>query len=209
MNGFMKNFGRFGTAVIVLAIIQTIILAWLVSGRVSVLRSKDVVTLKSEPVDPRDLFRGDYVVLSYGISRLTLDGLPGDKDFKPGDTAYVEIAPMRDTWLAEGIWHKAPTPADGNKVIRGRVTGMQKNIGRVRPTPSGKDVEETPCPECAMVTVAYGIESYFVPEGQGRKLEEERNARALSVDVAIARDGEAAIKGIRLDGDLLYEEPLF
>ena len=209
MNGLMKNFGRFGTAVFILAVIQTIILAWLVNGRVSILRSHDVVTLKSEPVDPRDLFRGDYVVLSYAISRLALDGLPGDKDLKQGDTVYVEISPKRDTWLAEGVWRKPPTPADGNKIIRGRVAGVTKNVPRVQPTHSGRDVEETPCPECEMVTLAYGIESYFVPEGQGRKLEEERNARALSVDVAIGRDGEAAIKGVRLNGNLLYEEPLF
>lgn len=209
MNGLMKKFGRFGTAVLILALLQTIILVWLINGRVSILNSKDVVTLKSEPVDPRDLFRGDYVVLSYGISRLTLDGLKGDKDFRQGDTIYVEISPRRDTWLAEGAWHSAPMPAQGNSVIRGRVTNVAKNVGRVRPTPSSRDVEETPCADCEMLNVSYGIESYFVPEGQGRKLEEERNARALSVDVAIARDGEAAIKGIRLDGNLLYEEPLF
>lgn len=209
MNGLMKKLGRFGTAVLILALLQTIILVWLINGRVSILSSNDVVTLKSEPVDPRDLFRGDYVVLSYGISRLTLDGLKGDRDFRQGDTIYVEIGPRRDTWLAEGAWHSAPTPAQGNKVIRGRVTNVTKNVGRVRPTPSSRDVEETPCPDCEMLNVSYGIESYFVPEGQGRKLEEERNARALSVDVAIARDGEAAIKGIRLNGDLLYEEPLF
>lgn len=209
MNAVMKNFGRFGVAVLVLAVLQTIILAWLINGRISILGSKDVVTLKSEPVDPRDLFRGDYVVLSYAISRLALDGLRGDKDFQQGDTIYVEISPRRDTWLAEGAWHKAPTPTPGNKVIRGHVTSVMKNAGHVRPTPSSRDIEETPCPDCAMLNVSYGVESYFVPEGQGRQLEQERNAHALSVDIAIARNGEAAIKGIRLDGDLLYQEPLF
>jgi uncharacterized membrane-anchored protein len=61
----------------------------------------------------------------------------------------------------------------------------------------------------SVASIAFGIESYFVPEGEGRTLEQERNARNLSVDVALASDGEAAIKGIRIDGQPVYEEPLF
>lgn len=208
MNGIMQKFGRFGTAVIVLAVVQTLALAWIVAGRVSILHSSNVVTLTTQPLDPRDLFRGDYVVLAYSISRLALDGLPGDKDLRQGDTIYVEIAPARETWRAVGVWRKAPKPAEGDKVIRGRIADVTKNIARVRATPFSNDMEEVPCNDCVMATVVYGIESYFVPEGKGRELETERNNHALSVDVALADDGEAAIKGVRVDGDLLYEEPL-
>lgn len=208
MNGLVKKFGRFGTAVILLAVIQTLALGWIIAGRVSILRSPDIVTLTTQPIDPRDLFRGDYVVLAYGISRLALDGLPGDKEFEQGDTIYVEITPARETWRAVGVWRAPPKPADGNKVIRGRIADVVKNIPRVRAIPFSGDMEEVPCNDCVMATVTYGIESYFVPEGEGRKLENARNSRALSVDVALAGNGEAAIKGVRVDGELLYEEPL-
>lgn len=186
---FISRFGRFGTAVILLALVQTLILVWMVGDRVALLRSSDVVTLKSEPVDPRDLFRGDYVTLTYGISSLSLEGLPGETGFDIGDTIYIELAAAPGTWNAVAIYHTYPAPGVGHKVIRGRVTGF------------------TPSP--AILTIAYGIESYFVPEGEGRSLEEERNARNLSVDVALASDGEAAIKGLRIDGKPVYEEPLF
>lgn len=185
----MSRFGRFGTAVILLAALQTIILVWMVWDRVSILRSDDVVTLKSEPVDPRDLFRGDYVTLAYGISRIPLDGMPGETGFDPGDTIYIELAAGPGTWNAVAVYRNYPTPGLGHKVIRGRIV----------------DVAQAP----STVDVAYGIESYFVPEGQGRTLEEERNARNLSVDVALASDGEAAIKGLRIEGQPIYEEPLF
>ncbi|MDR3499256.1 MAG: GDYXXLXY domain-containing protein [Parvibaculum sp.] len=199
---------RFGTAVITLAVAQTLILGWMVAGRISILRSPDTVTLASEPVDPRDIFRGDYVTLAYGISRVSLDTTPADKDIDIGDTVYVEIKPVGDTWRAAAIRRTHADPAEGNKVIRGRVVDMARGTPRMRPLPGSSEMESIPCSACLTAVVAYGIESYFVPEGKGRTLEEERNARALSVDVALASDGEAAIKGLRIDGEPVYEEPL-
>lgn len=202
------RFGRFGTALIILVVLQTLVLGWIVAGRIALLRSPDTVTLRTEPVDPRDLFRGDYVTLAYGISRLSLDVLHGDKDFAMGDTVYVELAPARESWRATGAWHIYPKAADGNRVIRGRITHVAKNIPRVRALPGSNEMEEITCEGCVTASVVYGIESYFVPEGHGRQLEDARNARQLSVDVSLAGDGEAAIRGLRLDGEILYEEPL-
>lgn len=204
----IARFGRFGAALIILVLLQTIIIGWIVADRMALLRSPDTVTLKTEPVDPRDLFRGDYVTLAYGISRLSLESLTGDKSFSDGDRVYVALVPEGADWRAAGVWRDYPKNAGDSKIIRGRITSVARNVPRVRALPRSKKVEEVPCEECVMLTVAYGIESYFVPEGQGRKLENARNAQALSVDVALARNGEAAIKGLRLDGELLYEEPL-
>lgn len=184
---------RFGLALIALVIGQSLFLSAMVRERVALLRSDRVVTLKSEPVDPRDLLRGDYVVLSYTISRLALDSISGDDDFKEGDTAYVELAPDDGTWKAVAAWHEQRAPRPGNEIIRGRVTSVIANDRSAATTAS----------------VAYGIESYFVPEGEGRELENKRNAGALTVDVALSADGTAAIKQLRLDGKPVYEEPLF
>ena len=60
-----------------------------------------------------------------------------------------------------------------------------------------------------MLNVTYGIESYFVPEGEGRELENIRNDGKLTVDVALGKDGTPAIKQLRIDGEPVYEEPLF
>ena len=185
----MSKLSRYGLTIIALVIIQTLILGWMVNTRVQILRSPDVVTLQSEPVDPRDLFRGDYVTLNYSISSLSLTSINGDMDWKNGDTIFVELTPMKNNWRAIAAFHEHTVPALGNKIIRGGITSLDttRNIARID----------------------YGIERYFVPEGAGHTLESERNKRALSVDVAIASDGEAAIKGIRVDNKPVYEEPLF
>lgn len=189
MNALLTRFGRFGSTVLVLAIIQTLILVWMVASRVMILHSPSVVTLQSEPVDPRDLFRGDYVTLSYAISSLSFTEINGDMKWQDGDTIYVEMTPSKDTWRAVAAFHATVVPALGNKIIRGRIDYLDetRNVARV----------------------TYGIERYYVPEGEGRALEDQRNEHALSVDVALAGDGEAAIKGIRLNGEPVYKEPLF
>jgi uncharacterized membrane-anchored protein len=61
----------------------------------------------------------------------------------------------------------------------------------------------------AVIRARYGIEAYFVPQGEGRALEAARNARTLEMLIAVGSDGEAAIKGLILDGKRAYVEGLF
>ncbi|MEQ8267939.1 MAG: GDYXXLXY domain-containing protein [Parvibaculum sp.] len=199
---------RFGTALLVLVIAQSLFLAAMIRDRVSLLRSDDVVTLQTEPIDPRDLFRGDYVILNYDVSRLTLGTLGGDTAFESGDEIYVELAPGETTWNAIALWKEWREPAAGNSILRGRVSWVLEGAPVTAEPGEGGEIER-PCPECRVANVAYGIESYFVPEGEGRVLEDERNAGNLTVDVALGSDGEGAIKRLRLDGEPVYEEPLF
>lgn len=196
---------RFGLALLALVIGQSLFLAAMIQDRVTLLRSDHVVTLKTEPIDPRDIFRGDYVILNYEISRLSLDTLEGDDGFAQGDTIYVELTPAGAIWQPVAAWRERRNPSPGNEIIRGRVSWVIEG----RPVTAPADGEEAPCIDCNSATVAYGIESYFVPEGEGRELEDQRNAGSLTVDVALGSDGEAAIKGLRLDGEPVYEEPLF
>ncbi len=61
----------------------------------------------------------------------------------------------------------------------------------------------------AMIRVRYGIESYFVTQGEGPRLEQLARDKKLAALVAVDSGGNAAIKGILVDGQLQYEEPLF
>ena len=200
---------RFALAVLALLIGQSLFLAAMVWDRVSLLRSDTVVTLETAPVDPRDIFRGDYVILTYAISRLNLDALEGDDEFSSGDDIHVELAPGGATWSPVAVWAAPREPRPGNAVIRGRVTYVvPRSLVTEAPGTDGES-SALPCPDCGSAFVDYGIESYFVPEGEGRVLEDERNAGNLTIDVALADDGTAAIKQLRLDGEPVYEEPLF
>ena len=58
-------------------------------------------------------------------------------------------------------------------------------------------------------SIRYNLESYFVPEGEGRKLEDVRNKGKLAVVAAVLPSGRAAIKRLLIDGKPVYEEPLF
>ena len=60
-----------------------------------------------------------------------------------------------------------------------------------------------------MVGVRYGIESYFVPEGGGERLEALAREKRMTALIAVDARGNAAIKGLIIDGVLQYEEPLF
>ena len=133
------------------------------------------VLLKTVPIDPRDLFRGDYVILRYDISNLDLNAIPTDyKDFKSKDKIYVSLN-IQDGYGIPSKLHKEP-PEEG-LFIKGIVKDAGNN----------------------MVAVEYGIENYFVPEGKGRNIEQARG-RALDSKVLIDRFGSAGIKNLLIDG---------
>lgn len=156
----------------VIAALWLTILIGLVAMKEYALRTGTEVVLKTVPVDPRDLFRGDYVTLSYDISALDLDqfglGLPA---FRPGDAIYVRLAAEKTPTVAVSVDHRPPSP--GTLFLKGRVTSV-----------SGQ-----------RVSAEYGIESYFVPEGKGQEIERARG-KTLHVKAAVDRSGHAIIKGL-------------
>src|SRR5262245_51439719 len=59
---------------------QVIFLAAMIVLRAFPLLTGDAILVRVVPVDPRDLFRGDYVTLGYEFSRVPpggIEGLPG------------------------------------------------------------------------------------------------------------------------------------
>ena len=62
---------------------------------------------------------------------------------------------------------------------------------------------------CSSIGLDYGLESFFVPQGEGREIEKARNDGKLAVVAAVARGGRAAIKRLLIDGTQVYDEPLF
>jgi len=56
------------------------------------LRTGTEMILRIEPVDPRDLFRGDYVTLNYEISTLDLEKVQAeDSYFEYNDRIYLAL----------------------------------------------------------------------------------------------------------------------
>jgi uncharacterized membrane-anchored protein len=190
----MKTVFRIVGAALLVATLQIGFLAALIEGRASILRDGREVLLKVEPVDPRDLLRGDYVRLGYAITTLdrTLFGDPGQV-LDRGAAIMVRLAPGEDgLWQAVGA-RRADMPAvpdDADVVeIAGRVEADQGLSDTVR--------------------VTYGIERFYLPEGQGRAIERDLSVRPFRVLVAVADDGRAQIKGLFDGPERLFEEPLY
>ena len=85
---------------VLVAALQVGFLGWMIAGRAAILRDGAEALLKVEPIDPRDLLRGDYVRLGYEISRITarlVTNLPA------GEEALAEgpVFPFVDELAAE------------------------------------------------------------------------------------------------------------
>ena len=99
------------------------------------LRTGKDVLLKTRPIDPRDLFRGDYVILSYDISRLDLDTIPTDYSyFRTGDKIFVTLDIKEDYGVPSKV---SKIPPKDELYIKGIIEGVIGN----------------------QLTVDYGIES--------------------------------------------------
>ncbi len=167
--------------------------------RAAILKSGREVRLEVVPVDPRDLFRGDYVVFNYRIGTVNV---PPDasSDFTRGQQVFVTLRPdASNKSRAVAVSSERPAVAEPDIVISGIVT-----------SPSTCMLSDTGAIDCKLgrraVGVRYGLESYFVPQGEGMKIEQIPKAR-LEVVAAIAPSGQAAIKRLLVDGNPVYDEP--
>ena len=64
----MKPRRAFVLALVAVALVQTAALAWIVVDRDRLLKHGQEVVMQVTPVDPRDMFRGDYVILGNPLS---------------------------------------------------------------------------------------------------------------------------------------------
>jgi uncharacterized membrane-anchored protein len=179
------------------ALVQVVLLAVMIIDRAQILREGTEVTLQTRPVDPRDLLRGDYVVLGYDISQLSAGPLLNQPAGSRNPMLFVKLAPNRDGLYEAVSVHADPVAITSPELlIRGRVADGATcgSSGRVF---------------CDKLQVRYNLERYFVPQGEGKKLEQTRNQRKLVVVAAVLPSGRAAIKRLLVDGEPVYEEPWF
>lgn len=131
------------------------------------------VILETRPVDPRDLFRGEYVILRYEIEndKLVSEEI-SNNDLTDGNSIYVrlDVNDSQIAFVAE-VSKAKPDFSDG-LWIRGEIDGR-----RVR------------FPD---------LEQYFVPEGAGTPIERLRSDVYVRVSIL---NGESRVVGL-LDSSL-------
>jgi uncharacterized membrane-anchored protein len=179
------------------AVTQIALLGAMIADRAEILRTGTEVRLQTRPVDPRDLLRGDYVVLGYDISQLRSGALQNQPAGSRNPAVFVKLAPKADGLYGAVSVHATAVPVASPEVlIRGRVA-------------YGVSCGSDGLSFCDTLQVHYNLEKYFVPQGEGKKLEDARNERKLTVVAAVLPSGRAAIKRLLLDGEPVYEEPWF
>ncbi|SHI35870.1 Uncharacterized membrane-anchored protein [Hymenobacter daecheongensis DSM 21074] len=130
------------------------------------------ITLRTAPVDPRDLLYGDYVRLHYTISQLPRRlWRETNREARPNEPVYVVLQPAHGAYEALGVYASKPAIEPRQAVLRGWITNSWRHGLRIR----------------------YGLERYYVPEGEGRKLEKRP---VLLVKVSIAPWGQARITAV-------------
>ena len=177
-------------AVAIVLVFQTGVLGWMVYDRMQLLANGKEIILKTEPVDPMSLFRGEYVILSYPITRLPVSP---PEELVAGDTRYVVVEEkVAGEWSFVAV-SKLPPASLGPKqvMLRGSIVDVWW----------GGPQEQ--------MQLRFGIEGYFVEQGQGKVLEDKVRTGDLRVIVAVDSSGKAGIKGLMLDGNVRYDEPLF
>ena len=183
------------SGIVASAVLMTGILGWMVVDRVRLLKSGREIVLPIRPVDPRDLFKGDYARLGFDISLIDAALLPAPEPLPPNviyqrtapRTVFVTLEQQSDqSWKPVAVGERLPGAVPANRIV---LKGRTESWDRRR--------------------VIYGIERYFVPEGTGGRIEELARTSKLAAIVAVDRNGNAAIKGLVTDGKRIYEEPLF
>lgn len=161
-----------------IAFLWIVIAAAMIISKQFTLKTGEAVVLETVPVDPRDLLRGDYVVLRYKISTLYLDQVRSEKkSYRNGERIFVRLQPKGKFWEATAVQTRRST--DKGFCIRGRVSYCYQN----------------------RISIIYGIESYFVPEGEGKELEKSMrgNRSPVSVEAVVDSSGNALIKRVYID----------
>lgn len=143
-----------------------------------------VVLLETAPVDPRDLLRGDYVILNYKISDVprslfspALEQAPSD-----GTTVYVALAPQGEFHQAASASLEKVTPTADQVVIQGKVQQGWRG------------------PRAGAVHLVYGLERYYVREGTGDP------KGKLTAQVAVLDSGRSTLKQLFIDGQPYAEK---
>lgn len=175
------------TRFFIIVLLQVLAILSIASVNTITLMTGKMVLLRTAPVDPRSLFQGQYVDLSYDISNLNPHELP-DFDRKVlssnyGKRVYVVLEKQGKYWKPVDVELKRPDVASDQVVIAGTI----ENNGS------------------SNIHVRYGIETYFVPEDVASKI--ESSSGRFDVEVSVGRSGRCLIKRVLLNGKPVQLKP--
>ena len=222
--------------VLVTTALLSAILAWIVWDRVQLLRTGTEIVLRTRPIDPRSLFRGHYVRLAYDIGVLKTDKVKTEGEFRRRDRIFVLLKPGPGGTRIARSAQKTPPRKEAGPYLAGTVLGagivleqdeereklrrellactdtacrkaVTAALKKLRKQP--RKIRKCGARSCQSLRISYGLERYFVPKERAMALEKQRAKQALAVIVRVSPFGIGAISGLMINGQKIYDEPLF
>lgn len=135
-------------------------------------RHAPTILLETQPVDPRDFLRGDYMTLHYKIS--TAPAPAGVAQLSRGSELFVVLEKKGDFHQIARFSVTEPETKPGEIWVRGTVAWS---------------------PARERIGIDYGIERYFVPEGKGAP-----PFKTMHVRAAVSADHRLYLKELLVDG---------
>ncbi|MDC3417235.1 GDYXXLXY domain-containing protein [Aquibacillus salsiterrae] len=129
------------------------------------------IKLETLPVDPQDIFYGDYVTLRYEIEQIDESKWQGDKEPENGDTVYVLVEETDD-----GTY----------QVVQGSTDRLE--VGAKEVMLKGRYLYRDSYDR--VMHVDYGLGRYYIEDGSGKNYEQSGK---MIVTVAIAPWGQKKI----------------
>jgi uncharacterized membrane-anchored protein len=156
-------------ALCVIAGLQVFFVLGVVGAHVATTRYGDVVRMATIPVDPRDIFFGDYVTLRFAINQFSPQQWKGAALPQKGEVVYANMRPVNG--LLETIYF-SHTPSDIS--FKGVITEARGDQFEAR----------------------YGIERYYVREGTGAVLEQIATTGQAIATIRMAPWGQFHLESI-------------
>lgn len=134
------------------------------------------IKVKTTPVDPRSLFRGNYARLQYDFSRIKGSYFSGAEALRNGEKVYVKLKLSDNGYyqLASVSLHKP----DSGVFLSGRIDNGSYWSGEIREH-----------------KVMYGIEAFFAPKKKALALEANLRNSGVAV-LMVSSEGKARIKDV-------------
>lgn len=161
---YLKSFAAAAAVPVIILLLMTVMpLLTMLFGREAV--------LETESYDPRDLFRGDHVLLNYKIDNVDSSKLTGELAAKLEGKPYSQVENKR----LYAVLKEADGFCEVEYVTDRRPTdGIYLNCRLQYYTPGSK-----------LIDLEYNLDKYFVPENTGKKLEELSRSGELTARIKI------------------------
>ena len=192
--------------------LQVAVLGWMVYDHSRPLASGERYLVLCEPVDPRSLTKGDYVVLSYGFQSLS------QEQYQALHKEWQRLHPAEEAENKRG--EVLSSGAEQAEFIARRI--FEQNVPPDTPIyfPLSKGPEgvavfgdptfTAPTAGAFLLTrrghgtwgwnrtdVRAGIESFYIKEGTGAKWEKLRNQSRLLAEIAVLPNGKAGLVALK------------